>query len=375
MFSEEFNKMVTEPAQLQDIPLGDIRVIAERYPYCQAAQIMLAKKLHLLDSPLFEQQLKVAAIAAFDREQLFHFIHQPVVSAVMAEHEETAPPEVIEPERLKVVEEPQQEQPVADEEIVPAFDREETTLHEAEAEAILHEMIESIPEITHHEEEAINPVEDIPIYSREEERIEADAMLQEETMTENLEHAAEPEIIDQIEQQESGFPDELTDLEREQLFDLPAYDIERELGVLDDADKFTLPPIPPEVAAEVNTEVYTDTFSGWLQRLGGASSGKIVEQKASNAPVRVYLRKQPAPGEDQATGTADRLMNEQFAAELARKSIQADDGIISETYARILVMQGKFARAIEMYNRLSLLKPQKSDYFAALIDQIKKKIR
>ena len=80
-------------------------------------------------------------------------------------------------------------------------------------------------------------------------------------------------------------------------------------------------------------------------------------------------------GNDLTFDEAEKVMDEIFAGELARKSLQADDQLVTETYARILTMQGKYQKAVDMYMKLSLLKPQKSDYFAALIDQIKKRIK
>ncbi|MGB3868669.1 MAG: tetratricopeptide repeat protein [Flavobacteriales bacterium] len=49
----------------------------------------------------------------------------------------------------------------------------------------------------------------------------------------------------------------------------------------------------------------------------------------------------------------------------AKRSLQ-DDGMVSETLARIHEKQGNFAKAREVYDRLALKHPEKSVYFAAL---------
>lgn len=368
--------MITDPAQLAALPLGDIRVIAERYPWCQSAHILLAKKLHLSDSPLFDQQLRKAAMITFDREQLHQYVHSLVAEPMaITTHEQELSREMpqVEPEIAAIpvremvppVVHPEPEPDIAqipkEPELVPIADSE--AADEQEAADILQEMIESIPEIVH-------PEPDLIEVNPEEERIEAEAMLTEENVLEQLEHTIAS--VDNTEPlTEQLLPSD--EIDEPFVFDLPAYDIERELGTLKEEDKFTLPPIPEDEAAAANTEVYTDSFEGWLQRLSGKGSGRVVEQKASNAPVRVYLRKKPAGHQDPAEHAADKLMNEHIAAELARRSIQLDNALVSETYARILVMQGKYNKAMEMYQKLSLLKPQKSDYFAALIDQLKKR--
>ncbi|MFL0161708.1 hypothetical protein [Aquirufa salirivi] len=47
---------------------------------------------------------------------------------------------------------------------------------------------------------------------------------------------------------------------------------------------------------------------------------------------------------------------------------------ISETFAKILERQEKYERAIEMYEKLSLIKPEKSIYFATRISELKHKL-
>ena len=58
--------------------------------------------------------------------------------------------------------------------------------------------------------------------------------------------------------------------------------------------------------------------------------------------------------------------------DIAKKSIQKNEDIISETLAELLVKQGSRKKAIRMYERLSLIFPEKSTFFAEKIDQLKK---
>jgi hypothetical protein len=56
---------------------------------------------------------------------------------------------------------------------------------------------------------------------------------------------------------------------------------------------------------------------------------------------------------------------------VAVKSITEKEEVASETLAELLVGQGRNEKAIEMYNRLILLFPEKSGYFAAKINNLK----
>jgi hypothetical protein len=58
--------------------------------------------------------------------------------------------------------------------------------------------------------------------------------------------------------------------------------------------------------------------------------------------------------------------------ESARKSVEENSGIISETLARLLAIQGKKDKAIIIYQKLMLKNPQKSSYFAAQIEKLHK---
>lgn len=58
----------------------------------------------------------------------------------------------------------------------------------------------------------------------------------------------------------------------------------------------------------------------------------------------------------------------------ARQSAEDESGFVSETLAKIYTEQGLYVKAIDTYKKLSLKFPEKSPYFARLIEKLNKKI-
>lgn len=253
----------------------------------------------------------------------------------------------------------------------------EPEVSESETEQIIQDLMQSVPELN-------TDLQEIPELALRDETTESFEL------PEELEEMAIESIETTITQNEIPELDPLainmdamlemedeTISEDELIFELPPYDIESELGPLPEDQKINISIQRPvfEEKSKEEEEVFADSFVGWLNRLGGQSKGIVVARKESNRPVRLYSKKQqqeePTPFQKQP----EKVIDEMYAGELAKKSLQADEHLVTETYARILVMQGKYPKAVEMYSKLSLLKPQKSDYFAALIDQLKKRIK
>jgi len=533
MYQEEFNKIVSNPAQLIDMDMVDVRSMAERYPYCQVAHIFYAKKLHDINNHQFENQLKKASIAVYDRNVLYEFIEKtslqkPVLAGFEEENEkletivsnlgqielddkglelekveevqvkpaeetiEAVENEIIETqlqeEILSLSSEAIENEPIADEVefvtenlepeiITPEVQFSEAEISEQESEEIMQEFIQSIPELINEnddipeteiiEEVPVQPIEETievveneiietqlqeEILSLSSEAIENELIADEvEFVTENLEQEiitsevqfSEEEISEQeseeimqefiqsipefinenqdipeLEIEEEAKSAEIGEIyeesaieeldhanqlletpdadpfqidmnamltmeddegvEDELIFDLPPYDIEFELGPLPEEQKINITiqrPVFEENATEQEEEVFADSFVGWLNKLGGTTKVNAVLRKESNRPIKLYTRKDQNEPVTAFQKQPEKVVDELVAGELAKKSIQADEHLITETYARILVMQGKYQKAVEMYSKLSLLKPRKSDYFAALIDQLKKRIK
>ena len=87
------------------------------------------------------------------------------------------------------------------------------------------------------------------------------------------------------------------------------------------------------------------SFTDWLKSMKKLHPGKLPEQNE----------------------VVERII--QSSAELSNE----DAGILTESMAEVLLKQGKKQKAIEMFEKLSLMNPSKSIYFAAKIESLKNK--
>jgi hypothetical protein len=66
--------LVTQSRPLGESALGDLEAFCARYPYCQPAQLIYAKTLHLLDNDPYGKQVNRALAYSADRKKFQAFI-------------------------------------------------------------------------------------------------------------------------------------------------------------------------------------------------------------------------------------------------------------------------------------------------------------
>jgi tetratricopeptide (TPR) repeat protein len=72
--------------------------------------------------------------------------------------------------------------------------------------------------------------------------------------------------------------------------------------------------------------------------------------------------------------TIKELSLEEAHIDLTKESITLHDSLLTESLAQVMLKQGKFERAIEIYKRLQLKFPEKGSYFSTLTEELKKDI-
>lgn len=142
--------------------------------------------------------------------------------------------------------------------------------------------------------------------------------------------------------------------------------------------------IEEEDAENTTAETATGFFS-WLQlrHVDGFGQVEMVStaEEADNTDSIIATPTPAKPASD-ALALIDRFIEteprivpqpkvEFFNPSIqAKRSVEEHDDLVSETLAKIYADQGNLVKARKAYKKLSLLHPQKSTYFATLIQQI-----
>lgn len=109
------------------------------------------------------------------------------------------------------------------------------------------------------------------------------------------------------------------------------------------------------------------TFTEWLNYFKAKKERAKQEEEEQRALKTMWQKEKLAAALEEEN---DEIPENVF--EMAVNSIAHEEGLASESLAEILVKQGKYEKAIEMYRKLSLRTPQKKAYFAGRIEQISK---
>ena len=114
-------------------------------------------------------------------------------------------------------------------------------------------------------------------------------------------------------------------------------------------DAETLPKVPEPVLREREELLHKKTTLTLSHLLAGQQDPEFVKQQKKRA----------------------KRAKREKARSTAKRSLQESDALVSETLAQLLERQGHTDRAIEMYEQLSLIYPEKSSFFARKIETLR----
>ncbi|MBD3637827.1 MAG: tetratricopeptide repeat protein [Crocinitomicaceae bacterium] len=351
---EQISELIKDPNLVQSKDVSDIEQLIEKYPYCSSIYILyligLANSNHLD----FEEKLKLVSSNVSDREHLFFLVNE-------SQHEKH-------------------------EEVVEDTDTNEETITEEESDNSLETTTEERTEFE--EEESVKISAEVKDQEEEEAEEEIDepemADLEASIMTSVVESALNNDLMAEVNRDSEVVAQPQEDE------DVVAEDIEEDYEAEQTEDVTIEVDLEPEQSISKTIQRPENmTFIEWLKYKQKVAQGQVVtSSKSVSKDKNIQSTKKDSENKGMSkkeiNDLLDRFIYEEPTISApskefynptkhAKKSLEDSVDIVSETLAKIHVMQGNYAKAIAAYKQLSLLYPEKKTFFATQIEKIKEK--
>ena len=357
--------------------------LAEKYPYCQALHFARLKWLKETNNVAYNDYLKLAAAYSGNREYLFTIIHE---QKQVMEHAIIPPSLIVEdanpetsfeplPETIINVSEKSDEERL--QQIIDQRLRELNLVKSAPSpEFKIDDFMLQLESQNSDETVVESEVKEVETLNVVDEPFEVETAIDDESRTLEIPvNAATPgETSIANTKSNTEIQESVSSLEKE-----ISAAIEKLAQGDDPIDQLIgqnliLERLSPEIQEEVNMEeVKIDgnhTFTEWLRAVKKPAASAKFNRNASTAEpqsdiIEKFIREEPRITPARSTFYSPINM--------AKQSILERNDLVSETLAKIYTQQSNYEKAISAYEKLSLLHPEKSAYFAALIIDLKQK--
>lgn len=320
---------------IDECEVQEIRTLAERYPYFAPAQFLLLEKLKRTGSDEYAAQSQKAVLYYHNPIEFEQFISSDrFYTELPLEDSSFQPPA------------PHTIDTVAD---IPAEEALERTTEEKEETPSAEETVSEEP--VNEVEEEIIPQATEPEVLNEDMAIAEDIIHPEAAAVEN-----EPPSMKAVPAEEEASAPAETPVTETSSTETPSASLPS-----------TLPPSSDALTFEPFHTVDYFASQGIKLSQEEAGSGAFGKQLKSFTEWLKTMKRLPPP---ELSARLDRS-SEKTVQNLAEGSVH-DADIVTEAMAEVWIKQGKTEKALEVYNKLSLLNPSKKAYFAAKIDKLKR---
>jgi hypothetical protein len=335
MRAEELNKYIHQPHLLKEEDIPALKKLVEDFPYFQSAHLLLTLAGRKWDAAVYQQSLRKTAIVSTNRSQLYKLIqkfdniHDKALSSEKSVNTEG---EQIEKENASSA--------VTKEEITEIVKNELNILKAAENSAAedqgRNEGAKETSEIVQSQKEEIvkTPAPFEEQINKEFSNAVVNAFVEKEILKTN-------ELLKSNDRPEpESFAGWLQFLKKNNGQSYAKIEEEVNKGMAKTAEK-KLEKATPKHASEKNTK---------------EKKKAIIDKIIETNPGIIRQKEQ------------QKFFKSDFKA---RESLVENEHLVTETLAKIYALQGNVGKAIRAYEILSLKFPQKSAYFATLIEKLK----
>lgn len=310
-------KYIKNPQLLQPLSIDELEQLEKQHPYFQTVKLLTLKHAYVFDKSGYQSRLHKTALYITDRRILYELIFP-------LEKQETS-------SDFKDIEEPAGKRDVE-------ADKKESAEKEGQQKAkdTLQQNISELLTGQLTEMELIDP--------------DKEDLATEIAIDINKEY----EQPDGVQPNAASWPEtSLLFIEDENL------PIEKDL-TSDVTDQDSLKSIPEILEID---EIKENSKDNELEFKSVEKDAKPVSTGSDFSLIDKFIRDEP-----RLVPKAEKMTQE----DISENSIREHDGFFTETLAKIYLKQGYYSKAIFTYEKLSLKYPEKSNYFADLINKIKK---
>ncbi len=338
MQQQQFIDIIKQPFNIEQSQLSDLEVLINEYPFFESAHLLYTKGLHKFQSINYSKQLRKAAIVVNSRAVLYELIHhvEPVtvkqVDEIIEVKNETPVVETIVEPEVKTTHNPVS---VTSNEIKVIYVNTVTTQTTTEAPLKEEKETKEIDFVKIIENETEVPVQefDVDKLNKNIEQEISKGIIQSYVETDVLKT---PELNKDEVKEPSSFTDWLKTIQKE-------------------AHTFQTEVKNEPVKKQGNVEIVPKKTENIKKTADFDEKRQLIDKIIESDPGRIKL------------GT-----NKFFTpAADAKQSLLENEHLVTETLAKIYALQGNISKAIRAYEILSLKFPQKSVYFASLIEKLK----
>ena len=334
MQAQQFIDIVKHPHLIESAHLADLEVLVNEYPFFESAHLLYTKGLHKHQAINYSKQLRKTAIVVNSRSVLYELLHQPEKQAV--------------------------KEPVIEKTVVVTPEEIVETPKTLSSVSVTNNDIKVI---------YVNTVANTSISSQQPEVIK--------------ENNDEIDIIKSIENETEVPVQEFSETKLNQT-------IEQEINksIIQsyvETDIIKTPELHKEEISEPSS------FTDWLKTIQKEAHTFQIETKTEKESIQENVKKEEKQSENdkkpsffsQNKQIIDKIIESDpgriklgtgkfFTPALdAKQSLLENEHLVTETLAKIYALQGNISKAIRAYEILSLKFPQKSVYFASLIEKLK----
>jgi hypothetical protein len=359
----DLSKYLKNPEDLDDRSVKEVDLLKDEFPFFQTAHLLATKNHHNIGSPDFDKTLHLAAAYVSDRHVLYDLLFNLRLDSIRTDKDKPLVTAVrIIKDNLK--------------------DNISETLSSQiqNLEKTGYDSMELIPEVAIDVRKEYGEgieLDDLDLsikLSPEDEDYQEKAVTEDIITIEEEKQVSpvgeEPEILE-LEDQAHGLPDSYT----EGLTADSSGTAEDQTGQTGRIGPEHDEPIEFDLEEKKITEQHT--FTDWLKAIDtgtGPAAGKHEGspdesgRKISNVDlIDNFISK--------GSGKIVAADDSREHVDISEESVKEHEGFITDTLAKIYIKQGYYSKAIFAYEKLILKFPEKSSYFAAQIDEIKKIIR